>query len=335
MKAVRLDAPGQIQVVERPLPEAEGAALVRVQTVGICGTDVKIRSGDIPVPYPLVVGHEMVGTVETPGPSGRIARGARVTVNPAVSCGHCDLCLRGYDNLCRNGGLLGRDVDGVCTEYVAVPEDRLHEVPTAVSADAAPLLQVLGTVVHAQRSVEPDATESAVVIGLGISGLLHLQMLLHRGFRTVIGVTRSAAKLEMASDLGATATATPAEADAVVARLTGGRGADVVIECVGTEATLTQSVELAGYHSDIVVFGTLTSGGTGLPYYQMYHKELTLHHPRAAIGADYEEAIALAAEGKLQLDALVNSRHCIDDAEAAFAAVGAPGIMKVAIDIDG
>ena len=92
------------------------------------------------------------------------------------------LCLRGYDNLCRNGGLLGRDVDGVCAEYVAVPEDQLHEVPTAVSADAAPLLQVLGTVVHAQRSVEPDATECAVVIGLGISGLLHLQMLLHRGF---------------------------------------------------------------------------------------------------------------------------------------------------------
>jgi L-iditol 2-dehydrogenase len=333
MNVVEVAAPGEIRVSEREVPDPGRDALVRVERVGICGTDVKVLSGGIPAPYPIVMGHEMVGVVERAAASGTVAAGERVMVNPATSCGHCDLCMRRLDHLCRNGGLLGRDSDGVFAGHIVAPDDRLHVIPAGVSADAAALLQVLGTVVHAQRSIAVFPDQTAVVVGLGVSGLLHVQMLIARGVQTVIGITRSASKLELAAELGATATATPDDAAAVVAELTSGRGGDIVIESVGKEATLAQSIELAGHHSDIVVFGTLTGGGAGLPYYQLYHKELTLHNPRAAQGEDYDTAIAMTAAGNLRLEPLVNSRHALVDAAAAFTAIGTPGTLKVIMDV--
>ncbi len=332
MKVVQVVAPGQIEIAQRPEPDPGSDALIRVERVGICGTDVKILSGGIPVEYPVVMGHEMVGVVERAAAAGTIASGTRVLVDPATQCGHCDLCRRRLGHLCRNGGLLGRDADGVFAEYVVAAESLLHVIPDAVSLEAAAVLQVLGTVVHAQRVVDVFPDQVAVVVGLGVSGQLHLQMLLARGVRTVIGVTRSESKLALASELGATATVVPDDAAAVVAELTGGRGADIVVESVGKEATLAQSIELAGHHSDIVVFGTLTGGGSGLPYYQLYHKELTLHNPRAALGEDYDTGIALTAAGTLRLGPLVNSHHELGEAEAAFAAIGTPGTLKVIMD---
>jgi 2-desacetyl-2-hydroxyethyl bacteriochlorophyllide A dehydrogenase len=332
MQAVLVTAPGELSVADVPVPPRNGGALIRVLRAGICGTDTKVFKGAIPVEYPRVMGHEVVGTVVEAADGGRLPVGTRVMVNPATACGYCDLCRRGLDHLCRNGGLLGREEDGVFAEYVVAPEQRLHVIPDAVSEDAAALVQVLGTVVHAQRSIAVFPDQTAVVVGLGVSGLLHLQMLLARGVGTVIGVTRSQSKLDLAAELGATATAVPADAAALVAELTGGRGADIVVESVGREATLAQSIELAGHAADVVVFGTLTGGGEGLPYYQLYFKELTLHNPRAARADDYDTGIALTAAGKLRLEPLLTSRHPLADAAAAFAALGERGNLKVVME---
>ena len=332
MKTVQVVAPGEIAVVDRDVPDPSDHALIRVQQVGICGSDVKILSGGIPVAYPRVMGHEMVGVVESPARGEIVSAGTRVMVNPATECGHCDLCHRRLGHLCRNGGLLGRESDGVFTEYLVVPEDRLHPIPDTVSGDAAALLQVFGTVVHAQRTIDVFPDQTAVVVGLGVSGQLHLQLLLARGIGTVIGVTRSESKLTLATKFGATAVAVPDDAADVVAELTHGRGADIVVEAVGTEETLGRAIELAGHGGDIVVFGMLVGGGSGLPYFQIYFKELTLHHPRAAQTGDYDSGIAMAAAGALSLDPLINSRHLLGDAVAAFAALEERDTLKVVMD---
>jgi hypothetical protein len=138
-----------------------------------------------------------------------------VLVNPAMFCGCCDLCRRDLPQLCRNGALLGRDVDGCFAQLVAVDEACLHPLPDNLPAADAGLLQVLSTCVHAQSGL--PAAESAVVVGLGVSGLLHLQLLAERGVSTLIGVTRSAAKRELALRLGAGVVAGPGEADDAVA----------------------------------------------------------------------------------------------------------------------
>jgi len=331
VRAALIEQPGTVTVREVPRPAVNGHALVRVAQAGLCGTDVKIASGQIPVRTPRVLGHEMTGSVVEPGPGGAVPAGTRVLVNPAAFCGRCDLCRRDRPQLCRNGELLGRDVDGCFAELVAVDEACLHPLPDGLPAADAGLLQVLSTCVHAQSGL-PDA-ESAVVVGLGVSGLLHLQLLRERGVGTLIGITRSAAKRELALRLGAGVVAVPGEADAAVAGATGGRGADLAVECVGTQETLAQAMRLAGAGGTVLAFGTTAPAADGLPTYQWYFKELTILNPRAARPRDCDAAIRLAASGRLELAPLITARFPLAQASRALAACAAPGQLKVMLDV--
>ena len=321
--------PWEFDIRDVPVPRARTEALVQLERAGICGTDLKILDGSTPVTYPRVLGHELVGTVALAAAEGKIPPGARVLVNPEISCGRCYLCHRDRPHLCGNGGLLGRDLDGVFAEAIGLEERFLHLVPDQVTLDEAGLLQVLGTVVHSQQTVAVSPDTVAVVVGLGVSGMLHVQLLSERGVGCVIGVTRSPWKLELAKSLGADLVATPHEASDVVAQASNGRGADLVIESVGTEATVIQSIDLAGSGGDVIVYGTVTGEGTAMPYYQLYFKELTLHNPRAARPRDYDEAIRLAAAGRIQLAPLVTARYPLEEAGSAFAAAKSGNHLKV------
>ena len=318
-------------VREVPAPTVDGHALVRVAQAGLCGTDVKVASGQIPVRKPRVLGHEMTGSVLEPGPRGVVPAGTRVLVNPAVFCGYCDLSRRDRPQLGRRGALLGRDVDGCFAELVAVDEACLHPLPDGLPAADAGLLQVLSTCVHAQSGL--PAADSAVVVGLGVSGLLHLQLLRERGVGTLIGVTRSAAKRELALRLGADVVAAPGEADDAVAEATGGRGADVAVECVGTQETLAQAMHLAGAGGTVLVFGTTAPSADGLPTYQWYFRELTILNPRAARPRDCDAAIRLAAGRRLELAPLVTARFPLAQVGRALAACAEPGQLKVMLDV--
>ena len=312
-----------------PHESEEGRVAVRLARAGICGTDLKILDGAMPTRYPRVLGHEVIGTVTRAPAGGRIVPGTRVLVNPSVNCDACYLCENDQTHLCRRGGLLGRDFDGVFAETIGVPERFLHAVPEGIALDDTGLLQVLGTVVHSQRSVPVSSETLAVVVGLGVSGLLHLQLLNARGAGRVIGVTRSRRKLDLAGSLGAHAVATPEEAAGVVTEISEGRGADLVVEAVGTEATVLQAIELSGYGGHVVVYGTVTGGMGKLPFYQLYLKELSLHFPRAARPADYDTAIGLAEQDRIELAPLVTARFPLDQAAAAFAAARSGTHLKV------
>ncbi len=334
MQALVLVSPHQAEVREGPEPVVNGEALVAVERVGVCGTDASIFKGKIPVPYPLIMGHEMVGVVRQPGPLGLVEAGTRVVVDPSLTCGHCHLCRADRANLCRNGGLLGRDLDGVFAELVAVPERLLHPLPESISPEDAPLLQVLGTCVHAQARVRVFPGDIAVVVGLGVTGLLHIQLLRARGVENVIGVTRSEWKNDLARSLGAAEVVAPDRAAELVAEQSAGRGADLVVECAGYEATLSQAIELAGHGGSVVVFGTLTGGGEGLPYYQLYHKELTLYNPRAALPRDYARAVELAAAGAVQLTPLISHRLPLLGAPEALASLDEDGTaLKIIFEV--
>ena len=329
MLVVGASGPGKLQVRDVPAPVGNGRALVRLQRAGICGTDLKILDGGIPAAYPVIMGHEMVGVVSRTASQGQLPSGTRVLVNPGIHCRSCYLCDRDRPHLCHRGGLLGRDRDGVFAEEVALEEHLLHVVPDGIDPDAAGSLQVLGTVVHSQQTVPVTAGSLAVVIGLGVSGLLHLQLLRARGVSRVIGVTRSAWKLDLAARLGALAVATPEEAARVVADVTEGHGADLVIEAVGTGSTVAQAIELCGSGGDVILYGTVTGEGAPMPHYQLYFKEITLRYPRAARPGDYDAAIALAASGQIQLTSLVTACFPLEQAPDAFAAARSGEHLKV------
>jgi L-iditol 2-dehydrogenase len=332
LRAVRVLEPGAIDVGDVPEPKAGDSVLVRVAQVGICGTDVKILSGRIPVDYPRIMGHEMVGEVVSAPEGSPYPSGTRVLVDPGVACGWCHLCRAGRFNICVNGGLLGRDVDGVFTEYAAAPFNRLVSVPSTISEKASGVLQVLGTCVHAVKTLDSFPGQVAAVVGLGVAGQLLTQLLRLRGM-TVVGITRSEWKRDLAASTGTHHTAPPDEASDLLAEVTSGRGPDLVVEAVGTEATLARTIELAATGGEVLVYGTITGGNQGLPYYQLYHKELTLHNPRAAVVGDYADGVDLAAAGSLTLEPIVTHVLVLEEAEKAFELVHDPSSLKVLMKV--
>lgn len=335
MRAVVVHDREHVTVESVADPESGQAALVAPEVLGVCGTDLKIVSGAIPVAHPRILGHELVGRIVRPGAQGRFAEGDRVLVDPAVSCGTCSLCRDDRGHLCPNGALRGRDVDGFFAELVAADETLLHAVPDELSQPDAALLQVLGTCVHAQTLVDVFPGQTAAVVGLGVSGLLHVQLLRARGIERIVGITRSAWKRQVAQELGATATAAPDDARAVIDEVTGGKGADLVVESAGYGATFRQSVELAATGGQVLVFGTISTPPDGLNWYQLYAKELAIFNPRAARPRDYDRGIDLAARGILRLAPLWSRGTALTDATDALALARSADTLKVTLHVDG
>ncbi len=339
MKSVVLDGPNELRVEQRPEPRpGPGEALVAVHSTGICGTDLSIVAGKITVTHPLVLGHEMVGNIlEIEGgfpPERRLQRGDRVLIDPVVYCGTCYQCSKGQVNLCPNGALMGRDRDGGFSNTVAVPAANLYSVPRTISDTTGPLLQVLTTCMHAQRQTTLIPGESVLVMGLGVAGLLHLQLAAARGASPVIGVTRTASKRALAERLGADVTIDPSDPKALetVLGCTSGRGVDVAIEAVGRGSTLAQAIEFTRIGGRLTLFGTITEPAPALPYYQLYYKELMISNPRAAKPEDFPAAIEIVSSGAVELESLVTDVFPLSRAREAIAATGSGGSLKVILD---
>jgi L-iditol 2-dehydrogenase len=332
VRAALLVEPGHIRIddLSRPTP-SEGEVLVATRALGICGTDRKIYTGAIAVEYPRVMGHEIVG--EVLDPSGPFTAGTRVIVDPSITCGRCARCLEGRGNICEAGWLLGRDRDGGLQEAIAVPATNLHALPPMVEDDVAPLIQVLTTCVHGQRRIEIFPGESVVILGLGVTGLLHLQLAKLRGSWPVVCVTRSERKLELARALGADETVR-ADEHAVdrVRELTGG-GPDVAIECAGLVATLGEAVRMTRGGGRVLAYGTIAGTEGAFPYYDLYYKELSITDARAARPEDFPVAIDATASGKIRLEPLVTHRFPLLDADEAFLTDGTPDALKVIVQV--
>ncbi|MDW8065547.1 zinc-dependent alcohol dehydrogenase [Thermoflexus sp.] len=337
MRAMVLHKPQLLAVEELPLPQPSSSELlIRVTHSGICGTDQKIYTGAIPVQYPRVMGHEMIGRV-VEDPAGNFAPGTRVIVDPVTFCGSCFHCLAGRTHLCPNGRLLGRDIDGGFAEFVVVPRRNVYVLPDNVPDHAAPVIQVLSTCLHAHRLASIFPGTSVVILGLGVTGLLHVQLAKARGAYPVIGVTRSAWKRKLARELGADLTFSPEEAIQGVREATEGRGADLVIESVGSIPTLAQAVELVRIAGHILVFGTITAREGSIPFYHWYFKELTILNARAAKGEDYSVAIDLVRRGVVQVEPLVTHRMKLSELSAALDLLAASesSALKIVLEHNG
>jgi len=173
MQAMVLTAPKEVVNQKIKIPDAnKDEVLIRVTKSGICGTDLKIFQGGIPVDYPRILGHESVGEVVS---GENIAPGTAVIVDPAYYCGACYNCRDGQSHLCPNGGLIGRDVNGGFADYMTAPSGNVHALPDDLESEVAPLIQPMTTCLHAQRKANIFPGEAVLVYGLGVTGLLHVQ----------------------------------------------------------------------------------------------------------------------------------------------------------------
>ena len=319
MKAMVLRGPRELRLAEVERPAVgHNEVLVRVTHSGVCGTDLHIYEGAIPVQHPLIMGHEMIGEV-VDGGDATLHKGDRVIVDPAVYCGMCLNCRTGQTSLCPNGSLVGRDSNGGFADYYVAPRSHVYPLPDSIDSAVAPLIQPVTTCMHGQHKLKVFPGQSVAVIGLGVTGQIHVQLAKSWGAYPVMGITRSAYKRGLAEHLGADLTISSGP-DAVkrVKDATGGSGADIVIECTGVPGALADAINMARLGGTLLMFGIMSATQAALPFYQLYYKELNVVNSRAANGEDFPPSIDLAARGVLKLKPLVTHVVSLLDLEKAI-----------------
>jgi L-iditol 2-dehydrogenase len=332
-RAAVLIKPLQIRVEERaaPSPSPE-EVLLRIRSSAICGTDLKIFRGDIAVNYPRIMGHEMAGEIIALGENVEgLSVGDRVLVNPVVSCGECYWCRIGRDNVCPRGALYGRDVDGGFATLLAMPASSLFPLPDSVGWSEAPVIQVLTTVVRSHALIDIFPGDVVAVIGLGVSGQLHVQVAKSRG-ATVIGTTRSPWKRALAEELGCDATCPPDQIDQTVKDMTARDGAAFVIDAAGSPSTLRQALRLVRLAGTILEFGLLTGKRLEMPLYDLYYKELSVIHPRASRAIDFPTSIELVASEKVRIRELITEKLPLEEIESGVKRTTDGTSMKVVLE---
>ncbi|WP_186383622.1 NAD(P)-dependent alcohol dehydrogenase [Amycolatopsis acidiphila] len=319
MRVAVLHGVHDVRLEERPVPQpGPGEVLIQVRSVGTCGSDVHYyehgRIGDFVVEQPLVLGHEPSGVVVARGSEARLHEvGQRVAIEPGVPCSVCAQCKAGRYNLCPRMRFFGTPpIDGAFCEYVVLREDFAHPVPDSLSDDAAGLLEPLSVGVWANRKARTAPGSRVLITGAGPIGLVATQTARAFGASEVVVTDVNPRRLEVAKELGATATVDVSEESLTDTDF----DPDVLLECSGVPAAAGQAIRKVGRAGRIVLIGM---GGDEIPlplaHVQNFEIEVTGTFRYANT---WPTAIALAAGGEVDLDRLVTHRFGLDQVEEAL-----------------
>lgn len=340
MQAVTFQAPGEVRVEERPDPElvARGDAIVRVEATGVCGSDLHIYHGRIPIEPGFTLGHEFVGSVVAAGEGVHgLAEGDRVLGCYCSACGHCFFCRRGDFHQCDEGRVFGHgktlgSLQGAQAELVLVPHANLtlRRVPEGMSDDVALFAgDVMGTGWHAvdQAGVRPG--DSTVVIGLGPVGLCAVQAARAAGAARVIAIDTVEERLELARSFGADPVhLTEEDPGARVKAATDGRGADSAVDAVGHPDALGLACRVtrkAGTVSVIGVYAERIELHMGI----VWIKALTLRTGQANVIGHVDRVLAMLEAGVLDPSPLVTHHMPLEDAGEAYAVYDRREALKI------
>lgn len=330
MRCAALHAPGDVRLERRPDPVAgEGESLVRITSVGLCGSDLHWFDtgaiGDAVLTDALVLGHEMAGVVV----SGPLA-GRGVGLDPAVPCGACRECRSGLEHLCTRMRFAGHGAtDGGLRELVAWPDERLHLLPDGCDPACGSLLEPLGVAVHSADLGHLRHGWTVAVVGCGPIGLMLVQLAALSGCE-VVAVEPLAHRRDAALRAGAARTLAPEEVT---------RGSfldgvcDVAFEVSGADDGLGRAGVLVRPGARIVLVGIPDDDSTTVEASTMRRKGLTLAFARRMTDGAYRRAIALVARGAVDLSWLASHRFPLDDVTAAFATAARREGLKVVVDV--
>lgn len=317
-----------LDVMEVPTPVAgAGEALIQVAGCGLCHTDLHYVDHGVETfkKPPLILGHEVAGTVRALGPAphgapGAPAVGDRVLIPSVLSCGHCDFCRAGRENLCAHLTMLGNNIDGGYAEYVVVPAGDLIAVPEGLPlSHACVIADALSTPYHAvKRRGRVRVGDTVAVVGCGGVGLNLVQCAAVSGAH-VIAIDLNEQRLETARTLGAAQTVNPGtvqRVDKVVRTLSDG-GVDVAFEAIGTPKTIELAFSLLKRGGRLCVVGysaePVTLSAARLMYY-----ELEIVGSLGCGAGEYPEIITLVREGKLRLEPIVSGTLPLGDINAGL-----------------
>ncbi len=335
MKAVILKDIGEYQVVEKPIPDIRNHddILAEIECSSICGSDVHILADPpgIRAEKGVTIGHEMVCRVVKTGKAvTAFSPGDRFVHDPNLSCGTCSYCQMGMPNMCRNMTTQGVDLDGAFSEYIVVPERAAVKISQEMSAEKAIFAEPLNCVLSAVDKVRLLPGESVLILGGGPIGQYFARLFRLNGAGRVLMSEMSEYRSRFAVKSGADAVINPGKEQLVerVKEETGGMGADVVVDAVGTLAD--DAIACARCGGRILLFGNNQAARQNINQSQITLKELTVFGSYIGRYA-MPDTVKLLESGLLDLDDLITHRIVLDDFKKGIEAMQKGEAMEVVI----
>jgi L-iditol 2-dehydrogenase len=346
MKQAVMTAPGKIMIHDVPAPEpGPGEVRLRIQRIGVCGSDVHVYHGKHPYTgYPVVQGHEYSAVVDAVGPqvTGLYA-GQKVTSMPQVVCGECEPCRRGDYHICDKLRVEGFQAPGCAQELWVTRAAKIVPLPDSFSFEQGALVEPVAVAVHAVRRAIPQGSpvgqglkgRRVAVLGAGPIGNLVAQVCRSEGAQVLI-TDLSAYRLDIARQCGLENTSDPRSESLIDAalRVFGPQRFDVAFECVGVEPTITAAIEAIAKGGTLVVvgvFGELPRINLGL----VQDRELNIRGTLMYQHTDYERAVELIASSEVYAEPLMSQHFAFEDYLSAYHFIDRQGdkTMKVFIDL--
>ena len=328
MRALVYTAPGKVEMEQRPRPQARsGEEEIAIEVAGVCGSDISGFLGHSALRKPpLVLGHELVG---------RRSDGRRVVANPLLSCGHCEACLSGSQNLCDSWKLLGLGTTpGTFAEYVALPSTQIHDVPDSLASEQAILTEPLANIVHLFRIASPQPLFRLAIVGAGTMGALALLTGLRAGARDVLVADVNDTRLETMRKLGASATVNAGNPECVAdAQRTAARGYDLVIDASGSPSARQLAFDLCRPGGQVVLLG-MAAQSSEINFVASIRKEHHVVMSFAYTPGDFRRALDLLIANEINLSVWTVRMPLERGQEALDRMSHAPGVsLKMMLEV--
>ena len=347
MLALRFYAPEDLRLEDVPEPTCgTDEVKIRVKNCSTCGTDVKIRkNGHQNLTPPRIIGHEIAGEVVEVGSgvAGDWKPGDRVQVIAAVPCGKCHECRKGWMAVCQNQTSVGYQYDGGFAEYMIVPRevlavDGMNRIPDGVGFAEASAAEPFACAINAQEQLRIEPGDDVVIFGAGPIGCLHVRIArgVHRAGRVIL-VDINSERLKMSADaVQPDVVINASEVNIVeeILKLTGGRGADVVITATPANITQEQAVSMAARNGRISFFGGLpkTNPTITLDSNLVHYRQLHIHGANGSAPEHNRRALDYIASGEVPVADLITRRIRLRDVMDAFGIVERGEAIKVTVE---
>jgi len=340
MKAAVIEEKNSIHLKEVEMPVLkDGEALIKVKYCGICGSDIHVLKGEhATAKFPVIPGHEFVGELVDIKGSGseRYEIGDYVVAQPFFSCGNCEPCAKGEDNVCADLHFMGAHTNGGFAEYVKVLTRKMYKIPKDMDLKLAALTEPVAVAVHDVRRSGLQVGETALIIGGGPIGMLIAMVARHAGAKLVVISEISDYRRKAAEELGFV-TVNPIDTgfDAKISELTEGKGFDVCFEVSGSRPGITTAVAKAKITGTVMVIG-MTKEPYPVDLSAVFAKELKLQGVRIHSQYSFIGAVELLKDGAIneEFQSMISKVFSLDDVEEAFAFSQVPGdYFKVLVEM--
>lgn len=345
MRAAVLRAPNELACESIPEPQlTRGDLLIKVKAATVCGTDIRIFRGKktAGVRYPSVLGHEFAGEVIDNGGNKTFSCGEAVGVCPAIPCGHCDNCKRGFENICTNLIAIGYEIDGAFAEYIRIParaveSGNVFHLPSGLTWEKASLIEPFSCVMNGQEKIKVGLGDFVVILGAGPIGLMHIKLARYAGAYRILVSEPNSARRAAALLAGADMVVDPTSENLPerVKHETNGQGADKVIVAIGVPRLANDALQLVRKRGFVSLFAGFSASETAtMDVNAIHYGEIQVTGSFGLTRLQFERSLNLIAQGHIELDSLITHRFALDRIDTALITAESGEAIKVVVAND-